>query len=88
MQNKFQESVRAYTQSIELSPDSSECHFNLASALSDLADYDKAIAHYQRSASLDPSNVEAINCLASLYEKIGNTEEAKKAYETALQVQP
>lgn len=70
MLNKFQESVKAYLQALEINENSPECHFNLASAYNDLSDYKGAIKHYIKSIDLDDNNMDAYLCLGSVYEHI------------------
>ena len=70
MLNKFQESVKAYQSALEINAKSPECHFNLASAYNDLADYKSAIKHYIKSIELDDKNMDAYICLGAVYEQL------------------
>ena len=46
MQNKFEDSIQSYLNALELNNKSAECHFNLASAYNDLADFTNAAKSY------------------------------------------
>jgi len=62
--------VKAYLHALEINGKSPECHFNLASAYNDLADYKGAIKHYIKSIELDDKNMDAYICLGSVYEQL------------------
>lgn len=68
MINSFDAAIKAYLQSLEYNPNSPECMFNLASAFSDVEDYKNAIRYFQKAIEHDKDNVEAITCLAQVYE--------------------
>ena len=69
-------SVKAYLSALEINNKSPECHFNLASAYNDLADYKNAIKHYIKSIELDDTNLDAYLCLGSVYEQVNQTNKA------------
>jgi tetratricopeptide (TPR) repeat protein len=55
-------------------------HFNLALALEDLRQPDRALAHYQRALGIDPDFADAHFNLAGLCEQLGREAQALRHY--------
>nr|WP_054691846.1 tetratricopeptide repeat protein [Geotalea toluenoxydans] len=78
----LQELVRAY-------PDFALAHNDLGVLYSNTGEMEKALAHYEEAARLEPANVNIQKNLADLYHIVmGRTEEALQIYVKLLAVQP
>lgn len=72
------QAIKSYKAGIQLNSKnpSPECHFNLASALSDNKQLDEALEQFKASLALDPENVACILRIASIlesqYEKVAD----------------
>ena len=65
-----------------------ECHFNLAQAYNDLADFDNAQKHYMKALELDSGNTKAYLQLGSIYEKKLKWNLASQIYDRVLSLDP
>jgi len=84
MLNQFQDAIKVYLKALEINEFSAECHFNLASAYNDIANYAGAIAHYNRALELDDKNTDAFLCLGGVYETLRQFDKAEKYYRIVL----
>ncbi len=73
---------------LELNPDSSIAHYNLARFLANHGERDGAITHYRKALSIRPNDAEAHNNLGLLLALNGQTGESLKEFEAAVQSDP
>lgn len=62
--------------------------YYLGEASKELREYENAISYYQRSLTFRGSVVEILNSIGSCYLELGNTEEALRAWEKSLELNP
>ena len=69
-------------------PDDALAYHLLGSLLNKCERLDEAIAHWERSVELDPSNEVTFRNLGMVYQKLGDPQKARGAYEAALRANP
>jgi len=74
--NHFNESVQYYTRALELDYKNWQCHFNIASAYTDMQQFKFAIKHFLIAIELNPDGVDSRNSLAGVYETLKEKEKA------------
>ncbi len=78
----------ALSEVVKLAPDHMAALNGLARALERLKRYPEAIRHLVHIAKLNPRNTSAQFRLAALYERVGDIDGARGAYQTVLKKQP
>ena len=86
--SEYKEKVKLYQKAVDLCPDYTDAHNNLADSFEHLARYDEAIAEYRQAIRLNPDLAVAYFGLGDTYLRIGLFEKAEKAYETGLNLKP
>jgi cytochrome c-type biogenesis protein CcmH/NrfG len=84
----WRDELRLWWQGVKVSPDSAVAHVNLADALAEGQEHEKAIAQYERALDLDPEDAVAHHHLADAYRAIGFNEVAIGHYLKALRIDP
>ena len=92
-EGKVVEACSLYQQAIQVNPDCAAAYFNLGIALEKQgeetgADYDRAIANYERAIELDPNYFDALHNLAYASIRQGRVADAIAYYDRALALQP
>ncbi len=84
------EAVEAFRKAVRLAPKYAIAHYNLGNALKQSGDLDLggAIAEFQTSLQLDPTNAEAENNLADVLLQAGRTQEAFTHFARAAAISP
>ena len=88
-QGKFLEAIITYQKAIEINPEDAEIYINYGTALKSLNDFDKAIDLIKRAILLKPSKpveLVAYNNLGNIYRQKGDSTNALKYYEIALNI--
>lgn len=83
-QNKCEEAVDKFRQSLAIEPDLAPAHHGLAMSLSKLGRNDEALAEFQKSVALDPLQAAAWLSMGALYQSTGKVDEAIKTYKEFL----
>lgn len=79
MLERYAESVDAYKKAIEIK-ESSESHFNIAVALSDMGNLEEAVTHFQEAIKLDSNNVDTYVSLGTTLSNLRQLNEARQAF--------
>ncbi len=87
-QGRTQEAIDAYTNIIQIAPDSSVFYYNRGKAKRRLDNHAGAIEDYLKAINLDANKVEYIVSLGVSYSYLDKINEAKIAYEKAIEVDP
>jgi tetratricopeptide (TPR) repeat protein/glycosyltransferase involved in cell wall biosynthesis len=92
-QGDVAEACSLYEQAIAVNPDCAVAYLNLGIALEERgketgANYDRAIANYQRAIDLDPNYVDALHNLGYASIRQGRIADAIAYYDRAMAVQP
>jgi Tfp pilus assembly protein PilF len=75
------EALKGYSSAIELQPDDANAKLGLAKVLLEMNKPGKALPLLEASVQLEPTNATAHYRLATLYKKLGRTEDAKREVE-------
>ena len=86
--NLFAQAVGAYTQALQLEPDSSEAHENLGLTWQVQNQDSRAVAEFQAAARIKPDFELAHFNLANALSRVGRFDEATAHYETAARLNP
>ena len=85
---KFEDAIPQWRKAVEMNPDDSRAHFNLAHSLNERGQIDEAIVEYRKAIDLEPEN-------ASLYANLGlalahreQMDEAIAAYRKSIELSP
>ena len=87
-QNRTQEAIDQYLQSLRIKPDNEKAHNNLGNALDKQGHAEEAVEHYLQALRIKPDFEKALNNLGTALEKQGRTEEAVEHYLQALRIKP
>lgn len=88
-EGRFQEAVKLYTQAAKVLPGESSIFLGRGMAYEMLRDTRNAAEDYARAIQSDAGNYQAMECLAAIYERMGNKDvEAVALYRRALQLDP
>jgi tetratricopeptide (TPR) repeat protein len=79
--------VRWLKRAIELDPQSTQAHFQLAVLHEELGDTDDAVVHYRRAVETDPACLMALTNLAILYASLGDHEHTAEIVGLALKLE-
>ncbi len=80
--------LRAYQRAIELQPDFSDAHYNLANLLREQGHSDEAITYYRRAIELNPAATAAASNLGQLLQSQGEFAEAERLFRRVIEQQP
>ncbi len=87
-QNKLNEAISDYNQSVELAPNVSDPYLNRGVAYEGLGEYQKAIADYQKVIELDPNDAMAYNNIGNANMSLNKWDKALEYYHRASQIAP
>jgi predicted O-linked N-acetylglucosamine transferase (SPINDLY family) len=85
---KMERAIQLITRAIEICPDISGFHSNLALAYKDNDQLDSALDHYKKAVDLNPNNPVIYFNLGALYQNCSQYENAQIAYEKSLKMNP
>lgn len=86
-QKNYDEAISQYKKVIEISPTDISAYVNLASVYQyNLNQKDKALEIYQQGIEKNPKSADLLALKGLAYEQMENKDEAKKAYEKALEI--
>jgi len=88
MQGKFDGAVSHLREALQLKPDYSDAHYNLANALANQGKFDEAIAEYQQALRLRPDYADAHCNLGNALLTQGQLAQAVIQYREALRTKP
>jgi tetratricopeptide (TPR) repeat protein len=77
-----------YEKAIDVWPEETEARQNMGDYLSGLYQWDKAIPLYQRILELEPSELDALSCLAFAYSQKGEHAKARDCYQQGAEASP
>ena len=80
--------VDTYSQILTRVPNSVEAHIKLATILTEKAEYDKAIEHFNIAKSYNKNNYQIYNNLALCYKQTGDFISAEKNFKKAINLKP
>ena len=87
-QNRTQEAIDQYLQSLRIKPDYLDAHYNLGNALDKQGHTEEAIDHYLKVLQIRPDYEKALNNLGAALDEQGRTQEAVEHYLQALRIKP
>ena len=82
------ESLNAIQRSVQLSPEDTVAHYNLANTLKELGQFENAIVSYKKAIALKPDYSEAHYNLANTFKELGQLENAESSYSQAIELKP
>ena len=85
---KYAEATREFQRLIDKKPNSPELYVRIGQARQSAGDSQGAIEAFKKANDLEPRNIGARLDLAMTYEHIGRYDDARKAYEDVLRIQP
>jgi Tfp pilus assembly protein PilF len=77
-----------WTRALEIDPNSSFAHYNLARYIARSGRYDEAMRHYREALAIRPNDADSHNNLGLLLAANGKLEEAVEHFDAALRVDP
>jgi cytochrome c-type biogenesis protein CcmH/NrfG len=80
--------IARFSRAADLAPETWAYRFNLAGALAEARQWDRAIVAYRRAATLAPRDVTTVRRLAEVLRQKGDDEGAIAAYEQAVELSP
>ncbi len=80
------QAVQAYTQAILAYPAHAQAHYNRGYVHFLVGKYDRALEDFIRAAELNPRDARAHFMAGSLYERKGDTAQAKKYYQKSIEI--
>jgi cytochrome c-type biogenesis protein CcmH/NrfG len=87
--NQYREAIEAYSQSLSIKPNDPNIRTNLGLMLRSLGDDDGAIEEFKKAARYDPKHINSRYYLGLTWlQNKGKTQEAIKAWEDYLKVEP
>jgi protein O-mannosyl-transferase len=84
---KLDQAKATFTKAVQLNPAGAREHFSLAGIYAKLGDYSTAAEEFRRSAALQKNSV-AVSNLAGCLAMLGRRDEAARAYEESLAIEP
>lgn len=95
MDEKYRKAIGEYEKAIELNPELDVIYFHLATSYAALykpnknteenkQNGERALEYLRKAQEIQPDNIKIVHALGDLYEKLGNFEEAEKAYLTIM----
>jgi len=79
MMGLYDKSITSYQMALRLNPDSSECHFNIATAYNQKQQHAQATVHFETALQFNPGNSECHYELGKLSVLKGSDFELKRA---------
>ncbi len=86
VQQRNDEAINHYKESVRLNPMSGEAHNNLGNCYLRKEMFEKAIEQYKKAAEVNPAHVECHHNAGIAYLKLGKPEEAEKEFRAALRL--
>ena len=86
--NEFAEAVQIYQQALQLNPNSSDAHHNLALTWQAQGRASQAVAEFEQSARLDPNRADTWMPLGFLYAMQNKMPGAERAFRELVRLQP
>ncbi len=87
-QGSMDEAVACFERAVELKPDYTEAHYNLANVRRAQGRFDLAASHYERVITRVPGFAPAHYDLGNVFADLGKLDEAAACYERAIAIQP
>jgi len=84
----WRDGIRLWGDTVQKSPGKARPYHNLGFAYGKREDYDKAIAHYERSIEIRPNYPKALDNLGALYSKKGDQQKAAGYFRRAIKLDP
>ena len=85
---RFEEAEKEYNAALQIDPNYTKVHVNLAVLYMGRSKLDEAKKYYDRAIQLDPHSGEIQSGYAYLLERLGRADEARAAYESAIRLSP
>jgi Tfp pilus assembly protein PilF len=85
---KFGAAAKTFREAVEADPKSADAHYGLGRALYDAGREPASQPHLERALALKPGLADIYVLLGAIYQSKGETEKAKKAYQTYLKKRP
>src|SRR5262245_47428854 len=85
---RMAEAISALQRAVELKPEYTEAHYNLAAVYRVLGNLDAALEEYRRAAALNPAFASAHIDIGSVLREQREYEQAERSLRTALALQP
>jgi tetratricopeptide (TPR) repeat protein len=87
-EGRKEEAIEEFRKALDIQPDYLPAKFNIAIALGDLEHFDEAIRILRDVIDKDASIAEAYNSMGYVYYRKGDWENARKQFETAIDIKP
>jgi hypothetical protein len=87
-QNKIDEAIRHYNESVKLKPQLKEAHYNLGLLMAQKGDIDEAIKHFSNALQINNDYAEAHNNLGVMRMQQNRVKEAILHFQTAVRLKP
>ena len=87
-QGKLEETIKAYTKVLSITPDHADAYNNMGNALKDQGKLDEAVEAYKQALSIKPDYAKAYNNMGNALKDQGKLDEAVEAYKQALSSRP
>ena len=88
IENKTEESARAYLLALEINPQLHEAQYNLGKIFEKLGDLEKAKYHLAEAVQVNPASYESTFSLARILVKLAKFSEAVNFFQKALAIEP
>ena len=85
---RLADAVACYQRVLELQPQASAAHYNIANVLAQQGQLEQAVTHYREALALDPGLAEAHNNLGNACKELGRADEARAHYQRAIALAP
>ena len=82
------ESLNAIQRSVQLSPEDTMAHYNLANTLKELGQFENALVSYKKAIALKPDFAKAYDRLGSLLQTLGKSNDAEICYKKYISLTP
>jgi protein O-GlcNAc transferase len=87
-QNKLEEAIKNYRESIKINPNYAQAYNNLGAALHKLNKINEAIKNYERAVELDSTLAQAFNNLGHAYHDTGDNEKSLHNFKKVIEINP
>ncbi len=87
-QNKIDEAIRHYNESVKLKPQHKEAHYNLGLLMAQKGDIDEAIKHFSNALQINNDYAQAHNNLGVMRMQQNRIDEAIMHFQTAVRLNP
>ncbi len=85
---QISQALAQLAEAVEINPDNSAWHFNIALALDSMDNFDEAIEAYKKALDLSPDDPETLNCLAIDYTRTGEYDLALATFDEIQKIAP